>query len=343
MAKNPVPADRSSWGRFDELQERNNETLRTILDAAAAGSDPGSKKIGDYYASCMDETAINAKGAAPLEPAADEDRGAHERQRARAARRRAAHDRRQPLLQLRRRSRLQGRVGRDGDRGPGRPGPAGPRLLLQGRREIGGAAEAVRRAHREDVGVARRPGRTGAAAAAQHGDEDRDRAGEGGARRVSRRDPNKIYHKLSVAELQALTPAVSVAALLHRHRRAADLRAQRHRAGLLQGDGPGARLDADRRDQDLSALARGARVGACARRRRSSTRTSGSTARRSPARRSCGRAGSAACNTRTTIWAKRSARLRQGSLRPAGQGRHAEDGPRARSRARDRHPRARRG
>jgi len=68
MAKNPVPADRSSWGRFDELQERNNETLKKILETAAAGSDTGSKKIGDYYASCMDESAINAKGAAPLDP-----------------------------------------------------------------------------------------------------------------------------------------------------------------------------------------------------------------------------------------------------------------------------------
>ena len=68
MAKNPVPADRSSWGRFDELQERNNETLKKILESASTGADPGSKKIGDYYASCMDESAINTKGAAPLDP-----------------------------------------------------------------------------------------------------------------------------------------------------------------------------------------------------------------------------------------------------------------------------------
>jgi len=67
MAKNPVPADRSSWGRFDELQERNNETLKKILEGAP-GADAGSRKIGDYYASCMDESAINAKGAAPLDP-----------------------------------------------------------------------------------------------------------------------------------------------------------------------------------------------------------------------------------------------------------------------------------
>ncbi|HET6959983.1 MAG TPA: M13 family metallopeptidase [Vicinamibacterales bacterium] len=68
IAKNPVPSDRASWGRFEELQERNNETLHRILEAAAAGRDPESKKIGDYYASCMDETAIDARGAAPLDP-----------------------------------------------------------------------------------------------------------------------------------------------------------------------------------------------------------------------------------------------------------------------------------
>jgi endothelin-converting enzyme/putative endopeptidase len=67
-AKNPVPADRASWGRFEELQERNNETLHRILEAAAPGRDPESKRIGDYYATCMDEAAINAKGAAALDP-----------------------------------------------------------------------------------------------------------------------------------------------------------------------------------------------------------------------------------------------------------------------------------
>ena len=68
IAKNPVPPDRASWGRFEELQEHNNDTLHKILDAAAAGRDPESKKIGDYYASCLDETAIDAKGAGPLDP-----------------------------------------------------------------------------------------------------------------------------------------------------------------------------------------------------------------------------------------------------------------------------------
>jgi endothelin-converting enzyme/putative endopeptidase len=68
IANNPVPSDRSTWGRFDELQERNNEALHKILEAAAAGRDPESKKIGDYYGSCMDEPGINTKGTVPLDP-----------------------------------------------------------------------------------------------------------------------------------------------------------------------------------------------------------------------------------------------------------------------------------
>src|SRR5262249_14649550 len=36
-AQNPVPADQSRWGRFDELQERNLTILRGILEKASAG------------------------------------------------------------------------------------------------------------------------------------------------------------------------------------------------------------------------------------------------------------------------------------------------------------------
>ena len=68
QANNPIPPDQSSWARFIELQERNNEILHRILDAAAAGRDPDAKQVGDYYSSCMDEPGINAKGVSPLEP-----------------------------------------------------------------------------------------------------------------------------------------------------------------------------------------------------------------------------------------------------------------------------------
>lgn len=69
MAANPIPADRSRWGRFDELAERNTAVLRDILEKAAAANgkrDAQAQKIGDYYASCMDEQGIEQKGLAPI-------------------------------------------------------------------------------------------------------------------------------------------------------------------------------------------------------------------------------------------------------------------------------------
>jgi len=68
LGNNPIPGDQPRWGRFDELQERNNEVLHKVLESASAGTDPASKRIGDYYATCMDEDAIERKGITPLEP-----------------------------------------------------------------------------------------------------------------------------------------------------------------------------------------------------------------------------------------------------------------------------------
>jgi len=48
LANNPIPPDRPRWGRFDELQERNHEILRRVLETAASGSEAATKKIGDY-------------------------------------------------------------------------------------------------------------------------------------------------------------------------------------------------------------------------------------------------------------------------------------------------------
>ena len=74
VKNNPIPPDQSSWGRFEELAERNRETLHQILEEAAKpdpGRDATTRKIGDYYAACMDEKAIDAKGLAPLQPELD--------------------------------------------------------------------------------------------------------------------------------------------------------------------------------------------------------------------------------------------------------------------------------
>jgi putative endopeptidase len=74
LAKNPIPPDRPEWARFDELEERNLAILRDILEKAAVSSpkrSPVEQKIGDYYAACMDEAAIEKKGTEPIKPELD--------------------------------------------------------------------------------------------------------------------------------------------------------------------------------------------------------------------------------------------------------------------------------
>ncbi|MFY9845428.1 MAG: M13 family metallopeptidase [Terriglobales bacterium] len=69
-AQNPIPADRSAWGRFNELAERGEYIVRDILEKAAIerpGRSSNEQKIGDYYASCMDESAIEKAGTKPLQ------------------------------------------------------------------------------------------------------------------------------------------------------------------------------------------------------------------------------------------------------------------------------------
>jgi putative endopeptidase len=70
QAQNPIPSDRSSWGRFNELEERGEYIVRDILEKASAehpGRSANEQKIGDYYASCMDESAIEKAGTKPLD------------------------------------------------------------------------------------------------------------------------------------------------------------------------------------------------------------------------------------------------------------------------------------
>ncbi len=68
---NPIPPDQTRWGRFNELAERNREELHQILEAAkdeAAKRSTIEARVGDYYAACMDEAAIETRGRKPLEP-----------------------------------------------------------------------------------------------------------------------------------------------------------------------------------------------------------------------------------------------------------------------------------
>ena len=71
MAKNPIPADQSAWGMSSELAERNRTILRNILEKSSVDDPkrtPVEQKTGDFYASCMDEQTIAKLGTKPLEP-----------------------------------------------------------------------------------------------------------------------------------------------------------------------------------------------------------------------------------------------------------------------------------
>jgi len=67
---NPIPPDRTSWGRYAELYEDNLALLRGILERAAAAKnrDAVDQKIGDLYGSCVDEATVNRRGASPIQP-----------------------------------------------------------------------------------------------------------------------------------------------------------------------------------------------------------------------------------------------------------------------------------
>ncbi|HEY0758945.1 MAG TPA: M13 family metallopeptidase [Acidisarcina sp.] len=67
----PIPADEPSVNAFQQLYNVNTQSLRGILEKAAAGGPERSaneQKIGDYYKSCMDTGLIERQGLTPIQP-----------------------------------------------------------------------------------------------------------------------------------------------------------------------------------------------------------------------------------------------------------------------------------
>ena len=66
---NPVPADKSRWGAFIELQERNWFLIHGILDSTAANKDRSiatTQKVGDFFRSAMDTNRLEDLGFKPI-------------------------------------------------------------------------------------------------------------------------------------------------------------------------------------------------------------------------------------------------------------------------------------
>jgi putative endopeptidase len=82
IKKNPIPPDQSSWSVYSKLEDDNKAILREILESAATATpdrDAVKQKIGDYYTACMDERAINTAAIKPLQPLLDQIQQLHSR------------------------------------------------------------------------------------------------------------------------------------------------------------------------------------------------------------------------------------------------------------------------
>ncbi len=69
IKRTEIPPELARWGSFNEVIERNNDALHAIAEKAskAKSSDADTQKVGDYYASGMDERTIEAMRTKPLQ------------------------------------------------------------------------------------------------------------------------------------------------------------------------------------------------------------------------------------------------------------------------------------
>jgi putative endopeptidase len=71
MKNNPIPPDQARWSVYGKVTDENQQFLWGLLDEAGRagpGATASERKIGDYFAACMDEPAIEKAGRDPLGP-----------------------------------------------------------------------------------------------------------------------------------------------------------------------------------------------------------------------------------------------------------------------------------
>jgi endothelin-converting enzyme/putative endopeptidase len=68
--RNPIPPDKAAWSVYAKLGEENERFLWGILEEAARLPDErrsaAQRRVGDYFAACMDEARVEEAGARPL-------------------------------------------------------------------------------------------------------------------------------------------------------------------------------------------------------------------------------------------------------------------------------------
>jgi putative endopeptidase len=71
IERSEIPGDLPRWGSFNELQEQNYAALQGVLTEAAQSAsstrDPNTRKLGTFYGTCMDSSAVETAGITPLQ------------------------------------------------------------------------------------------------------------------------------------------------------------------------------------------------------------------------------------------------------------------------------------
>ena len=209
IKNNPIPADQSRWGRFDELAERNRDVLHDILEDASrttAKRDATTQKIGDYYSACMDTSGIDAKGLAPLDPEFDRIRNLKDKSEFAAE---IAHLHRNGMSAVFEFGSTQdfknsSQVIAETDQG-GLGLPDRDYYLKDDQRSVELRKEYL--AHVQKMFELAGESADQASADAQTVMRLETDLAKGSLDRVSRRDPEKVYHRMTKQELETLDPS----------------------------------------------------------------------------------------------------------------------------------------
>ena len=219
LSHNTIPADRPRWGSFDELHEANYAALKATLEQAAAhpGPDPDTRRLGLFYASCMDSVTNDRIGPVPIEPLLDE---------IRLLRTRADVEREIATLQSAgvgaAFSFRSGQDGKNSERVIGQLSQGG--LGLPDRdyyTRSDSASAALRDQYREHVAhmlALTGQGTAQAAAAADRVLALETALARASMTRVERRNADSTYHLLALAGLRSLTPGMNWPAFLRARR-----------------------------------------------------------------------------------------------------------------------------
>ena len=217
LARTALPPEYPSYGSFTELVERNNQTLRGIVDRLAAGAPATPKttdqKLGAFYASCMDSARAERAGAQPLKNELDRIAAIASPADLARALARGHHHGWDPLFNLNGTPDFKNSTSSIAAASQGGLGLPDRDYYLRS----DSTARALRAAYVEYV--SRTLALLGVAPAAADSEAQRILALEtalarASLTRVERRDPNANYHKMPLAAADSVTPHLAWAALL---------------------------------------------------------------------------------------------------------------------------------